>query len=269
MPQPAAQASRRTPIYPVPEPDLTPEALIARATALRPLLRAEQEENDARGHYSEALHRKFLEAGLYRTVQPRLFGGYEFDLPTFYRAMLEISRGHPGAGWCLTLCASHPFLIASHWPEQAQRELFGPDGHFAAPHRVPPLGTCTPVDGGYIVDGQWDYCSGIPYSTHFVGGAFVRRPDAPPRQVHMVVPKAHCTVLDDWGGDASLGMQASGSNSVKVTNVFVPEHYVVDAGRGNFATPDTMKEGTPGTRLHGNPMYLGRLMGLITPRWSR
>ena len=78
-----------------------------------------------------------------------MFGGYEFDIPTFYRAMLEISHGHPSAGWCLTLCASHPFLIASHWPEQAQRELFGPDGHFAAPHRVPPTGMLTPAEGGY------------------------------------------------------------------------------------------------------------------------
>lgn len=257
----AAADQRRPPVYPVPEPDLTPRELIARATALQPMLRAQQEENDIRGTYSEALHQEFLKAGLYRALQPRLYGGYEFDLATFYKAMIEISRGHPAVGWCLTLCASHTFLIASHWPEAAQRELFGPDGHFAAPHRPPPLGTCTPVKGGYRIDGQWDYCSGIPYSTHFIGGAFLRRADAPPRQVNVVVPKAQCTVLDDWGGDATLGMQASGSNSVKLESVVVPEHYVVDAGRGNYATPDTMTDGTPGTRLHGNPMYLGRLMG--------
>ena len=125
--------------------------------------------------YSPELHQAFLDAGLYRTVQPRMFGGYEFDIPTFYRAMLEISHGHPSAGWCLTLCASHPFLIASHWSEEAQRELFGTDGHFAAPHRVPPSGTLTPVDGGYRLTGQWDFCSGIPYSTHLVCGALLPR----------------------------------------------------------------------------------------------
>ena len=37
-----------------------------------------------------------------------------------------------------------------------------------------------------------------------------------------------------------------------------------------WALPETMKDGTPGTRLHGNPMYLGRVMGpyhmsLVTP----
>ena len=91
-----------------PEPELTPEALIARASALRPMLREQQDENDARGTYSEALHREFLKAGLYRILQPRMFGGYEFEVPTFYKAMLEISRGHPGVGWCLALCASIP-----------------------------------------------------------------------------------------------------------------------------------------------------------------
>jgi 3-hydroxy-9,10-secoandrosta-1,3,5(10)-triene-9,17-dione monooxygenase len=41
---------------PVPEPDLTPDELLRRARALRPLLRATQDESDARGHYSEEIH---------------------------------------------------------------------------------------------------------------------------------------------------------------------------------------------------------------------
>jgi 3-hydroxy-9,10-secoandrosta-1,3,5(10)-triene-9,17-dione monooxygenase len=251
-----------------PEPDLTPETLIARARALQPMLRAEQDENDARGTYSPALHQKFLEAGLYRALQPRRFGGYEFDVPTFYAAMLEISRGHPAVGWCLALCASHPFLIASHWPERAQRELFA-GGYFAAPHRPVPMGDCTPVPGGYRIGGQWNYCSGIPYASHFVGGAFLRDGQDPPAIVQVVLPRAACLVLDDWGGDATMGMRASGSHSVKVSDAFVPEHHVV-AIDNLGAKPDDMVDGTPGTRLHGNPMYLGRLMGpyhasLITP----
>ncbi len=51
---------------PVPEPDLTPQELIARAAALKPLLRQQQAENDERGSYSPELHQAFLNAGLYR-----------------------------------------------------------------------------------------------------------------------------------------------------------------------------------------------------------
>ena len=253
--------------FAIPEPDLTPAELIARARALIPQLRAEQDESDARGHYSEAMHRAFVDAGLYLCVQPRMFGGYEFDIPTFYTAMLEISRGHPAAGWCLTLSASHPFLVGSHWPEQAQREVFA--GFFAAPHRPMPLGTCTPVPGGYRIKGQWSYASGIPYSSHFIGGAFLEDGQTPKKVVQVLVPRARCTVLDDWGDDATMGMRASGSNSVRVDDVVVPEHMVVLV-ENLGARPDGMEHGTPGTRLHGNPMYLGRMMGpyhcsLVTP----
>jgi 3-hydroxy-9,10-secoandrosta-1,3,5(10)-triene-9,17-dione monooxygenase len=258
-------------VLPVPEPDLTPRDMIARATALRPMIRADQDAAEARGTYSPELHRAFLDAGFYRAMQPRMFGGYEFPVAVFYKTMLEISRGDPGIGWCLTLCASHPFLVASHWPEAAQRDFFGDDGFFAAPHRPPPVGTATPVAGGYIVDGVWDYCSGIPYSSHLVAGVRILDGEDPPVLGQVVVPKAKVTVLDDWGGDRTLGMRASGSNSVKVDQVFVPAHHLVRA-RQLWATPDDIVAGggTEGTRLHRNPAYLGRLMGpyhmsLVTP----
>jgi 3-hydroxy-9,10-secoandrosta-1,3,5(10)-triene-9,17-dione monooxygenase len=255
----AAPQKKRAPI-PVPEPGLTPQELIARAASFRDRLRAEQDENDARGSYSPQMHEEFVRAGFYRITQPRVFGGYEFDLVTFYKVMLEIARGQPAVGWCLALAASHAFEVASHWPEQGQVELFG-DGHFIAPHRAPPLGTLTPVPGGYRMSGTWDYCSGIPYATHFIGGAFIKREGQPPVHAHAAIAKGSYTILDDWGGDKTLGMRASGSNSVRVDDVFVPEHHVGYLSPGLAGTPESMKDGTPGTRLHGNPMYLGRLAG--------
>jgi 3-hydroxy-9,10-secoandrosta-1,3,5(10)-triene-9,17-dione monooxygenase len=55
-------------------------------------------------------------------------------------------------------------------------------------------------------------------------------------------------------------MRASGSNSVEVADAFIPAHHAVPF-HALFASPAGMEAGTPGTRLHGNPMYLGRLMG--------
>ena len=245
-----------------PESGLTGEELIRRAIALRPLLREEQDASEQRGHYSEELHRQFLNAGFYRIVQPRMFGGYEFDLTTFYRVMVEVSRGDPGTGWCLTLGASHSWVIASHWSERAQREIFGSDGEFRSPHRAPGSGcTCRKVDGGYIADGTWDYCSGIPYATHFMGMAPALGDDGSFQLLTFVAPRAQVTMLDDWGGENPLGMRSSGSNSVRVKEVFLPDHMVV------VAEPPLLwgghKDGkpTPGTILHRNPMYLGRVSG--------
>ncbi len=251
--------AHRTPIA-VPEPDLTPELLVERAIALRGLLREQQEENDERGAYSPELHEAFLKAGFYRITQPRMFGGYEFDIPTYYRVIVEIARGHPSAGWCLSLGASHAWVIASHWPEQAQREVFGPNGHFIAPHRPAPMGKLKSVAGGYILNGQWDYLSGIPYATHMLCGAMLEVQDGPLVGRQAVVPRADFHIIDDWGGDRTLGMRGSGSNSARITDTFVPEHRVVQLDWLG-ARPDGMENGTPGTRLHGNPMYLGRMMG--------
>jgi 3-hydroxy-9,10-secoandrosta-1,3,5(10)-triene-9,17-dione monooxygenase len=247
---------------PQPEPGLTAEELIRRAIALRPMIREEQDASERRGYYSEELHREFLKAGFYRIVQPRLFGGYEFDLTTFYRVMVEVSRGDPGTGWCLTLGASHAWVIASHWSERAQREIFGPDGDFRSPHRAPAAGCeCRKVNGGYIANGTWDYCSGIPYATHFMGMAPGRGQDGGFRMVTFVVPRSQVTMLDDWGGENTLGMRASGSHSVRVSEVFVPEHMVVEAEPPLLWGGHAGGKPTPGTLLHGNPMYLGRVSG--------
>ena len=79
----------RTQEVPVPEPDLTPEAVIRRARALIPAIRDQQDAAERLGHHTAELDRKFVEAGFYRILQPRRFGGYEFGLPTFWRVMLE------------------------------------------------------------------------------------------------------------------------------------------------------------------------------------
>lgn len=245
---------------PQPEPDLTPATIIERATRLTPAIRAAQDEDDARGCHSPAMDQDFRKAGFYRILQPKLFGGYEFDYPTFYRTMLQVARGNPGVAWCLALGATHGSLIASHWPERAQYELFGSTGDFIAPHRVGAItSSCERAEGGYVVDGIWNYCSGIPYATHFVGNVVLRENDKS-RILIFVMPRAQLRMLDDWGGDATLGMRASGSNSVEIKKAFIPEHLVIPAKPALWAN-EPMDDGTHGTRLHRNPMYLGRFIG--------
>lgn len=248
---------------PVPDPDLTPADLVARAAALRPLLREAQEETEARGYYSEHVHEEIRRAGLYRVLQPRRFGGYEFDVPTFFRVVIELARADPGAGMCFSLATGHAVPVASQWSEKAQIEAFGPDGEFRSPHRAAPGGTARRVDGGFVLNGRWRYSTGIPYSTHFMGGVIVTDPDAPadkpPEQIVAIVPRGQFTMLEDWGAGRDLGMQGSGSNTVLLDEVFVPEHLTVPA---NWRTQEIPAEGTPGTRLHGNPMYIGRIAAL-------
>ena len=100
-------ATKDATALPVPEPGLTPAEVIRRAEALRPRLLDDQAATEERTFYSEEMHQAFSDAGFYRILQPRMFGGYEFDVPTFYRVIIEVSRGCPSSGWCLSLNAAH------------------------------------------------------------------------------------------------------------------------------------------------------------------
>ncbi len=237
---------------PVPEPDLEPETLIERARALIPAIRDQQDEAERLGHHTADLDRRFTEAGFYRILQPRRFGGYQFGLPTFWRVMLAVSAGDPGTGWALTLGAHHALGIGAWFSEAGQREIFGPFGEFRAPHRAPPMGQAQPADGGYVVSGTWDYCSGIAHATHFMGNATVT---GTTDRITAVMPRDQVTVLDDWGGGAMLGMSSSGSNSVRVDGVFVPGRHTAPADWTHGETP------APGAALHG-PLYCGRIYGV-------
>jgi 3-hydroxy-9,10-secoandrosta-1,3,5(10)-triene-9,17-dione monooxygenase len=252
--------SKIRPLSP-PETGLTPEILVERARALRPLLREQQAQNDKAGRYSEELHQAFREAGFYRIMQPKIFGGYQMDPSVFLRVVMEIARGHPAAGWCFCLGGSHAFFIAAHYPIEVQAELFGDDGEFRSAQVVfPGPGTSmTPVEGGYVIDGVWPFASGIPISTHFIGGGLVFREGGPPEHRFFTVPVSQIEILPDWGGDRFMGMQASGSNSVKLTKVFVPERFTIIADMLTSSEP--FPEGSRGYLAHGDPMYMGVLVG--------
>jgi len=261
----------RTQEVPVPEPDLTPEAVVGRARALIPAIRAQQDEAERLGHHTPELDRQFAAAGFYRILQPRRFGGYEFGLPVFWRVMLAVSAGDPGTGWGLTLGAHHALVVGAWFSEAGQRDIFGPAGDFRCPHRPPPMGTAESADGGYVISGTWDYCSGIAHATHFMGNATVAGTDeggrGGGRGIAVVIPREQVTVLDDWGGgvpNSTLGMNASGSNSVRADAVFVPAHRTTPADWTRHAAP------APGAALHGSPLYCGRIYavyhaGLVIP----
>ena len=257
--KPRSSAPRQP--LPVPEPKLTPNTMIARAEAMVPDLLEKQAETEARTYYSEDTHEAFRKAGFYRALQPRRYGGYEFDLPTFYKLAMTIARGCPSTGWCFTLSAAHVVHLASLFPEEVQTAAFGDDGEFRAPLRALPKGSATRAGRDWTIDGTWDFCSGAPYSTHFMGTTIVAPFDPKsgklPDLVLFVLPRAQWTMLNDWGD--FIGFRGSGSHSITVEQqkasaaaVLPIRMHDVDVSRGSV-----------GLRLHGNPMYAGRYLGFF------
>jgi 3-hydroxy-9,10-secoandrosta-1,3,5(10)-triene-9,17-dione monooxygenase len=237
-----------------PEPDLTPGEMIARATALRGTLRERQDECEGLGRLPDATLQDYLDAGLYRIMQPRRFGGYEFDLDTFLRVTVELSRGCPSSGWVFGLMATHN-LIAGLFEERAQVELFG-DGDFRCPLSAIPA-PAQRVDGGYRITGWWDYASGCDVSTHFIGGtAVVTEPGGEPVDTRFVAMRRdQFRIVDNWD---TLGMRGTGSRRVVVENLFIPKHHTVPS-----PNPVRTLVEFPGRGLHANPMFHGSIGSLL------
>jgi 3-hydroxy-9,10-secoandrosta-1,3,5(10)-triene-9,17-dione monooxygenase len=236
-----------------PEPDVTPAEIIARAEAIAPTLVARQAETEQRTYYAQDTHEAFAEAGFYRILVPRRYGGYEFGIDTFLRVSTALARGCPSTAWMFCLGATHALPVASLFDERAQAELFGA-GDFICPATIVPSGTARRMpDGDWEIDGTWKYCSGSPYATHFLGHVMTDGDDGqPPAPMLFVAPRSAFRRLDDWGGQ--LGLKGSGSHSVVIDNARIPARFTLP---GTHMSEVDTTHGTPGSRLHGNPEYGG------------
>jgi 3-hydroxy-9,10-secoandrosta-1,3,5(10)-triene-9,17-dione monooxygenase len=244
-------------------PDANAEALLRRARELRPIVEEHAEETNELTHISEEIHNLYEQAGFYRMLMPKRYGGLEVDLPTYVSVWGEVARGDMSAAWNGCLAANHSLQLGSWWGEQAQDEIFGTQGQFKAASVAAPLsGLARRVEGGWELNGKVSYCSGIPYSTHYMGQSLTEPaveggPPGPP--ILFVAPRESFTILDDWG--ELTGLVGSGSNSIVFDKAVVPEHWVLEATHMADVDPSG---GTVGWRLHGNPLYNGRGLGFFT-----
>jgi 3-hydroxy-9,10-secoandrosta-1,3,5(10)-triene-9,17-dione monooxygenase len=114
------------------------------------------------------------------------------------------------------------------------------------------------VDGGWRVTGAWPYSSGAPYSTHYMGQTLIPNESGPPTMMLFVAERSEWEMLDDWGD--LLGLKGSGSHTVKLQDALVPDHWALP---GTQLVEADVSGGTPGSRLHGNPMYAGRCFSIF------
>jgi 3-hydroxy-9,10-secoandrosta-1,3,5(10)-triene-9,17-dione monooxygenase len=239
--------------YPaLPEPELTREQIVARAEALSRGLISRQVETEQRTYYAADTHRAFMDAGFYRILVPRRYGGYEFGADTFLRVAAALARGCPSTAWMYVFGAAHAVVVATLFGEEAQADFFA-GGDFICPAAVAPTGSAERApDGGWIISGTWNYCSGSPYATHFLGHTLLPPTDGgQPAPLLFVIPRHQWRRLDDWG--AQLGLKGSGSHSITVDRAHIPENYALPTHMSLV----NVTNGTAGLALHGNPEYAG------------
>ena len=195
--------------------------LVQRATDLIPLLRKNAARADQDRRLPEENIKAIQDAGLFKMLQPKRFGGLETDFRTKLEVIRELGRGCGSTSWTANLLTDGAWLVGM-WNEQAQNDVWGssPDAKIAGV--VPPGGTGTPVDGGYRVTGRWAYCSGCLHADWILLGIPPHDTDGTVTDPGLVlIPAAELTIEDTW---FAAGMRGTGSNTVIATDVFVPAH---------------------------------------------
>src|SRR5262245_59424261 len=138
------------------EPDL-PE-LLSRARLIAEVVRARVQETEAERRIAEDVIERMREVELFRILQPRAYGGFEYGFDVFAELVATIGRGCGSSAWVYGLGAVHQWFAAC-LPKQAQDEFWSDTGAIAAGSYAP-VGKTTAVDGGYRTSGVWSFASG-------------------------------------------------------------------------------------------------------------
>lgn len=201
--------------------------LVERATNLIPTLRNKGLLIDQTSELPQEIVEKLRAEGLLKVLRPKMFGGYQTDMRTYIEVVTAISRGNGSAGWFVALSNIRDYMISYAFGRQALDDIFGPnqDNDVILAGNFKPIKIeMEKVEGGYLIkEAQWPFVSGSPHADWLYFGFPIDDGNGGVEMAIMVVPRQDAIVLDDWN---VMGLKGSGSNSVRLENVFVPEHRV-------------------------------------------
>jgi 3-hydroxy-9,10-secoandrosta-1,3,5(10)-triene-9,17-dione monooxygenase len=203
--------------------------VIARARALIPALAARSREGRRRRQIPDETIADMQNAGLFRVLQPRRWGGYEMDLHAFYEVELALGRGDMASAWVYGVSGVHPWFMAL-LDEQAAQEVWGRDNSVLICSSLMPAGKATAVPGGFGLSGRWKYASGCAHCDWALLGAMVALSDSVSEGRIFLLPRTQYQSIDTW---EVSGLEATGSWDIVVDDVFVPA-YRSQSMRDNF-----------------------------------
>ena len=226
--------------------------LVARARAIVPTLSARAAATEANRSMLPETLEDLTRAGMFRIMQARRYGGYEMGLPAMAEVTAEIARGSASDAWIVGLCGNQNRFVGCY-PKEAQEEVFARSGdHLITCLVTGPTSTAERVAGGFRLSGKWPYVSGVDQCNWLLLSAFDGGADAGGASASLtfLVPREDVAeVIDDWH---VMGLRGTGSKTVMLEDVFVPEYramnvwnYDADPPPGAAVNPGAMFQGVP------------------------
>lgn len=197
---------------------------------------------DTADQFSVANYQLLKDHRMFSALVPQEFGGRGCSYSEMCDFLTRLAGYHPSTALS---CAMHQHIVAANRynhrngkPGQAVLEKVGAKElalvSTGAGDWLASNGELTPTKGGYLLNGIKHFASGSPAGDVLVTSAPYQDPEQGWQVFHFPVPGSAegVTVLDNW---SAMGMRGTGSNSVKLDDVFVPEaSIVVRRPRGDY-----------------------------------
>lgn len=234
----------------------TAEALLDYARTLVPRLKARSKDTAQLGRLPEDTLADLEAGGLLTLTTPRRYGGSQVSVRTFLEVVSELGRGDASVAWVAALTNVTTWCAAAFFGEEAAEEVFCG----AKPARVtgvlsPRKAVVRKVEGGYLIEeGMWGFNSGVNHATwDMLGIPLVDESGKVVDQGVALIPVEQIQILDDWN---VIGISGSGSSTVTVNNVFVPQSRIASVTRaieGDYLA----------THLAGESLYQSACMPML------
>ena len=243
---------------PAVDPAVSGAACIARAKALIPLLQAEARAIEAKYELTPAVLDAMHDAGLFRLLIPRVYGGFELKPSDYVQCVEAIAQGDASTAWCMNQGSGCSMSSAYLDPDVA-REVFGGKRDVLAWGQGPGAKAIR-ADGGWRVTGSWSFMSGSRHATWLgamapcfnPNGSPVRHPDGRPWERTMLLRREKATIHDTW---KVMGLRGTGSDTFSVEDLFVDDAHSVT------------REHAPERRVQA-PLYRHQAMQLYASGFS-
>src|SRR5438128_2093747 len=225
---------------------MTPEEYLNRARALIPTIRERAPLMEQLRRLPDETFKEFQEAGFFRAIQPKRYGGYELDPGVFFQAGMEIGTVCGSSAWILTVVGVHNWQLGL-FPPQAQEDVWHDDASTQISSALSPTGTVERVDGGFRLHGRWSFSSGCDFCqwVHLGSIGAPTQEEAPPDVRSFLVPRSDYIIDDNWH---VMGLCGTGSKDIVVEDAFVPEYRT-------HSYLDAFYLRNPGMTVNDAPLY--------------
>ena len=202
------------------------------------------------------VHSAFLNAGFYKIMQPKAYGGLELEFGSQTQLGIVLAQACGSSSWVATLLACHAWILGM-FPKQAQDDVWGinPNALIASSFMADQP-KVKKVPEGLILSGRWKFSSGVDYGDWNILLAHCPDPNDSANKLsfYVLLPKKDYVIEDVWN---SAGMSGTGSNDIVLKEVLIPEHRLLNAMKLTGGQ-------TPGSEINKGYLYQQPMFGTFS-----